>query len=122
LTPLSVFKTDPFNQTWVFLRATFNNIQHLFLIVNDFYELFYLKSCMGLRSVLWAVIQFYGTLYLSMGRHPVLWNVIPVYGPSSGSMERYTSLWAVIQFYGTVIPVYGLSSQHRSFYSNMKKA
>src|SRR5699024_3940559 len=46
LTPLSVFKTDPFNQTWVFLHATFINIHHFFFKVTGFY----IKVCVKLFS------------------------------------------------------------------------
>src|SRR5699024_6135798 len=99
LTPLSVFKTDPFNQTWVFLRATFNNIQHLFLIVNDFYELFKfllfyvpLFGSMDCYVGLWAVIRVYGPLCWAMSRYPVLWTVMAGYVPSSDSMSRYAGL------------------------------
>ena len=34
LTRLSVFKTDPFSRTWVYLRLTSNNISHTEIEVN----------------------------------------------------------------------------------------
>ena len=36
LTPLSVFKTDPFSRAWVFLRNTINNISWVENEVNSF--------------------------------------------------------------------------------------
>ena len=40
LTRLSVFKTDPFSQTWVFLRSTRINLSWIKMKVNIFYRFF----------------------------------------------------------------------------------
>lgn len=40
LTPLSVFKTDPFSRAWVFLRKTINNLPCKKYNVNSFQERF----------------------------------------------------------------------------------
>ena len=46
VTPLSVFKTDPFSQAWVFLRDvlaslwTNTNISAIFSFVNTFFSFF----------------------------------------------------------------------------------
>ena len=44
LTPLPVFKTDPFSRAWVFLRKTINNITRLENDVNSLFEKDFIKA------------------------------------------------------------------------------